>query len=174
MRKRVIAEGGNGPKSNAAFDFLAVAPLKAIIRSSSVAINTEVCRTRQAKAYEYIRRLELLLEDQPEISVTLSDLAYIVDLERTYCCKVFRSITGKSFSQWIRRIRIKKARELLRCSAHSITDISHAVGYTDITTFERNFLREVGVNPTTFRRAVPEIKSRESEWLSTGTLRRSE
>ena len=43
------------------------------------------------------------------------------------------------------------ARKLLKGTAVSITDIAPAVGYFDVTTFERNFVKEVGASPIAYR-----------------------
>ncbi|MDX1440223.1 MAG: AraC family transcriptional regulator [Rubricoccaceae bacterium] len=99
-----------------------------------------------------IERLELAIRSQPEVSLSLSDAAYILGYERTYCGKIFRSRTGKSFSQWNRDIRIAVAKDMLQGTDLPITAIGAAVGYTDITTFERNFRKSEGLCPSQFRR----------------------
>ena len=65
-------------------------------------------------AEERIKQLEQLLEESTEISVTLRDVAHLLHLEGTYCSRVFREITGKSFSCWLREVRIRKARRMLQ------------------------------------------------------------
>jgi AraC-like DNA-binding protein len=98
-----------------------------------------------------IARLALVLEDYPDLPLTLTDVAGLLLLERTYCCRVFQQQTGMSFSGWLRKIRIGKAKKLLRVPGNSITAVSHAVGYSDVTTFERNFRKELGLSPSTYR-----------------------
>lgn len=128
--------------------------LRQLIRSDSFPTALGTTPARCERVREYFNRLESILKESPHISVTLSDLAYILDLERTYCCRVCQEITGKSFSRWIRGMRIARARLLLRVARYTVTDVAHAVGYDDITTFERNFRKEVGMNPTTYRRLI--------------------
>lgn len=108
--------------------------------------------SRRARAQRSIRELESILNHSPHLPITLSDVSRLLNLERTYCCKVFRDLTGKTFSEWLRGIRIARARALLRLRVHTITDVSHAVGYGDVTTFERNFRKEVGLSPRVFQR----------------------
>lgn len=108
--------------------------------------------SRRDRVETTIVKLERYIYSRPDLSITLSDLAQLLHLERTYCCKVFQQVTGRTFTDWLRRIRIDRARTLLRISTNSITDVSHAVGYSDITTFERNFRREIGVSPSSYRR----------------------
>jgi AraC-like DNA-binding protein len=47
--------------------------------------------------------------------------------------------------------RIEAAKRLLRDTTLSITEIAYRVGYPDITTFGKNFRKEVGVNARSFR-----------------------
>ena len=85
------------------------ADLMVAIRSESTAATDGVSSNRRTRAVAYIRRLESILEETPDIQVALSDIAQIFHLERTHCCRIFREITGKSFSAWIRGIRIQRA-----------------------------------------------------------------
>lgn len=89
--------------------------------------------------------------ESPYLSLSQTDLAWLLDLERTYCSRVFRETTGRTFSGWMRKIRISHAQTLLLRGANTITEVSLSVGYSDLTTFERNFRREVGMSPTSYR-----------------------
>jgi YesN/AraC family two-component response regulator len=102
----------------------------------------------------------VVLSESPHLPVTLSDLAYILGLERTYCCKVFQQFTGISFSRWIRGIRIAHAQHLLDVGKYMVTDVAHPVGYGDITTFERNFRKEAGTCPTDYIALTSQFRAR--------------
>lgn len=87
-----------------------------------------------------------------EVSLSLSRAAQICGLERTYFCRFFRARVGISFSEWNRRLRVERAKTLL-CSEHrSVLAIALAVGYRDITTFERNFRRCERLSPAEYRK----------------------
>jgi hypothetical protein len=59
---------------------------------------------------------------------------------------------GIRFSEWCRRIRVERAKTLL-CGEHrSVLAVALAVGYKDITTFERNFRRCEQLSPAEFRK----------------------
>ncbi len=121
------------------------------IRAATVSAPLGEQLARRTKALVYIQQLEKILRDAPQLDITLSDVAYILDMEKTYCSKVFSAVVGSTLCQWKRSIRIDCAKDLLRCSNRSITDIGHAVGYSDVTTFERNFQKQVGMCPRSFR-----------------------
>jgi transcriptional regulator GlxA family with amidase domain len=82
---------------------------------------------------------------------TLAEVASVAGLERTYFCKYFQWSVGVSYSEWSRSIRIAHAKELLVTSISTITRIASAVGYSDVTTFERNFRRSAGLSPRQYR-----------------------
>lgn len=102
-------------------------------------------------AHALIAPLARYLERNLQAHFSLSDVAYILGMERTHCSRVFRSMTGKSFRHWYRDIRLRIAKNLLCQTDASISAISLAVGYSDITTFGRNFRKSEGLSPTQFR-----------------------
>jgi hypothetical protein len=65
-------------------------------------------RGRLARAPELVRRLKLELESQPARSLTLHDVAYILDLDPSFCSDVFPSFVGECFCKWIRGIALKR------------------------------------------------------------------
>jgi transcriptional regulator GlxA family with amidase domain len=87
-----------------------------------------------------------------EDSLSLTRAAQICGLERTYFCRFFRVRVGMSFSEWNRRLRVERAKELLRGEHRSVLAIALAVGYKDITTFERNFRRCEQLSPVEYRK----------------------
>ena len=98
-----------------------------------------------------IDELEKLLEIDARLWFTLSDIAFILGLERTYCSKAMRSCTGMSLTEWNRKIRIGIAKDLIRRTKAGMTEFGQAVGYANLTTFERNFRKVEGISPRRFR-----------------------
>jgi len=72
---------------------------------------------------------------------TLAEVSRVAGLEATYFSKRFRSIVGMPYAEWSTRLRVHHATELLEIADLSITAIAAAVGYMDVTTFERAFRR---------------------------------
>ncbi|MES2933306.1 MAG: helix-turn-helix domain-containing protein [Pseudomonadota bacterium] len=60
--------------------------------------------------------------------------------------------TGQSPLTLLQRARVEKARQLLRQTSWSIARITEAVGYVDINSFSRLFVRWVGETPARYRR----------------------
>lgn len=80
---------------------------------------------------------------------TAAELAYMSD--PTFS-KYFKSATGMTFSNMVKKLRIAYARRLLDTTGHSVAHVATESGYHNMANFNRQFLAEVGVTPTTYRR----------------------
>ncbi|WP_204013622.1 AraC family transcriptional regulator [Virgisporangium aurantiacum] len=96
-------------------------------------------------ALEYLRAYLAL-------PVRLTDLARSANLSVSHFSALFREATGTSVIDYVRRLRISRARELLVTTDRSITEIARAVGYADPFYFTRQFRAVDGVSPSEFRR----------------------
>ncbi|MEO8410963.1 MAG: AraC family transcriptional regulator, partial [Propionivibrio sp.] len=67
--------------------------------------------------------------------------------------RFFRQITGRRFSDYLCEMRIGEACSLLLNTDRPITDICFAVGFSNISWFNRCFLEIKGITPREFRRA---------------------
>jgi AraC-like DNA-binding protein len=81
-----------------------------------------------------------------------SDLAAISRLSPSGFSRSFRRHTGMSLSNYVNRLRINLASQSLMHQANmSITDICFASGFTNLSNFNRQFLRQKGMAPSRFR-----------------------
>jgi AraC-like DNA-binding protein len=85
----------------------------------------------------------------------LDDLAAIAHMSKNNLLKVFRKATNQSPIDYLMRLRIQRAMELLRQSDSSITEIAFKVGFNDSNYFTRQFRRVVGMPPRQFRQQQP-------------------
>lgn len=79
--------------------------------------------------------------------LSIAGLAEQVGLERTYFSDLFKQKTGYSPYQYLTRLRIQKACQLMQ--EHSISDTAYLVGM-EPHNFGRVFKKEVGVSPRTY------------------------
>lgn len=96
------------------------------------------------KAKEYIRH-----NYQDDIS--LNDVASHVFLNSNYFSSLFKQKTGDTFRNYLRNIRIDKAKELLTSTNLRIYEIAMTVGYNEPSHFVRAFKSVTGKNPRDFR-----------------------
>jgi len=65
-------------------------------------------------------------------------------------CKI-KALTGLSPTIYVRRIRMRKSKILLRTTTLSISEIAYAVGFNEPAFFSRNFKDFYGKSPVEFR-----------------------
>jgi len=68
-------------------------------------------------------------------------------MSSNYFSSYFRKVTGISFSEYVTRIRISRARELLRDTDKSVTEIAMECGFHNISNFYRLYKKHVGKPP---------------------------
>jgi two-component system, response regulator YesN len=80
----------------------------------------------------------------------LEEAARRVGLSPGYFGKLFKRETGSSFSEYLIRCRIERAKELMR-GDEKLWSISQQIGYPDLSSFSRSFKRVTGISPSQFK-----------------------
>ncbi|MBU5673560.1 AraC family transcriptional regulator [Paenibacillus brevis] len=83
--------------------------------------------------------------------ITVADLAEFIGMHRSHLSSRFKRSTGMSPREFLIKLRMERAGEMLLNRSLSITDISLSLGYTDLYTFSRAFGTYYGVSPTAYR-----------------------
>ena len=86
--------------------------------------------------------------------LSLSVVARAAGMSKYHFCRRFKACTGLHFREHLLRQRIAKAKELLKTTGRSITDIFPEVGFKDMTHFGRVFKKLEGQLPSEFRRGI--------------------
>jgi AraC-like DNA-binding protein len=66
--------------------------------------------------------------------------------------RFFRKTTGNSFTDFVTRLRVNKACQLLMNTDQYVTNVCYDVGFQNVANFNRRFLQIKGVTPKEFRR----------------------
>ncbi|MBD5459744.1 MAG: helix-turn-helix domain-containing protein [Lachnospiraceae bacterium] len=90
--------------------------------------------------------------------ISLESAAQQIGLTPAYLSRIFKKETGCSFNQYLNRIRITKARDLLRYSRMSLSDIAMHTGYNDQSYFTKVFQRITGMSPGNYRKKHSHMK----------------
>lgn len=86
--------------------------------------------------------------------LSLADLAELGHVSASHLGYLFRTELGTSFKQLQAQLRIGSARRLLTDrSRMQITEIAMAVGFSDLSHFERAFRRQLGESPSAYRQS---------------------
>jgi len=79
--------------------------------------------------------------------VSLKILAEMFQMSVSNVSKIFKEVTGINFYDYLCRLRMDLAKELLRKNSCGIDDIAHRVGYENVYSFKRAFTRYEGIKP---------------------------
>ncbi|HZG87186.1 response regulator transcription factor [Paenibacillus sp.] len=82
--------------------------------------------------------------------LTLKQVAELHYMSSGYLGKLFKKETGFSFHDYLNRIRIDKAKELLKKTNHFAYQVSGLVGYKDYNYFHKTFKKYAGVPPSEY------------------------
>ncbi|WP_446897903.1 AraC family transcriptional regulator [Clostridium sp. LBM24168] len=85
-------------------------------------------------------------------NVNLKDLAEHFNYNIDYMGKLVKKVTGKTFKELQRNIKIERAKYLLRNSNISISDIILKVGYSNLSYFYKQFKENTGITPDEYRK----------------------
>ncbi|MFC3803347.1 helix-turn-helix domain-containing protein [Cohnella sp. GCM10012308] len=98
-----------------------------------------------------IGRAILFLQERYADSLSLEDVAARFGYSPRHLTLRFRERTGTSPIDYLIRIRLERARELLTQTSASLPDIAAAVGYADVYYFGRLFRKHAGLSPIRYR-----------------------
>ena len=83
--------------------------------------------------------------------ISLDDVSRSINISPYYFSKIFKEETGEGFVEYLTRIRMERAKELLTTTEYSMKQICSMVGYADPNYFSRSFKKNVGVTPTEYK-----------------------
>lgn len=85
---------------------------------------------------------------------TVFDLSRAVFLSHTTMYRKLKASTGKTPSQFIRKIKMRKAVELLADSKLKISEVAYELGFSDPAYFSKVFKKEYGEQPGKMRTRI--------------------
>jgi len=92
------------------------------------------------------------MEEQYSEDLSIEHMAKRFLLSQSYFSYLFKSITGKTFIEYLNGVRISKALELLKNTDKRVLDICYDVGFRNINHFNRMFRQLMGVSPMEYRK----------------------
>lgn len=103
------------------------------------------------------------IRDNLHRNITLEDLAAAAHLEKAYFSRKFKAVSGYSPMEYLRCVRLGKARDLLRHSDMTVTQIAESLGFQSLHHFSKAFHQRNGVSPMAYKSGkLPEEKKPEA------------
>jgi AraC-like DNA-binding protein len=106
-----------------------------------------LCTRTQRLARERIDKAKLVLQDRMQNPPTLEELARMVNCSPFYLSRQFGQEGGLTMQQYLRRIRMERAAELLRSGKCNVTEAALEVGYNSLSHFSTTFHETFGCCP---------------------------
>jgi AraC-like DNA-binding protein len=94
-----------------------------------------------------------IIERESSVGLDPDDLASRLHVGYSTLRRRFRQVTGYSVKEYILRVQLKKAKELLAFTGRTVEDIAGEAGFADPYYFSRLFKEREGIPPTAFRSA---------------------
>lgn len=83
--------------------------------------------------------------------LAISDLAAAAFSSPAHFVRRFKAAFGETPHRYLQRRRIERAKEMLRNTQTSVTEICFAVGFSSLGTFSRTFKHLSGASPSRYR-----------------------
>ncbi|WP_373231973.1 response regulator [Cohnella sp.] len=96
------------------------------------------------------RMIELIRRNSSE-NLKLESLAVALGYNSSYLGKLFKNATGDYFNTYLDKVRIEKAKELLR-KGLKVYQVAEQVGYANVDYFHAKFRKYVGLSPVAYRK----------------------
>lgn len=116
---------------------------------------------QKKKTPKWAKELKDILQDQVDTNFTFSlkEFSNELGINPSYLSRKFSAyFDNLNFGEYIRKIRIEKAIELIRSTNYSLTEIAYLTGFSDQSHFTRIFKKHTAKNPSSFRKNVKKGK----------------
>jgi AraC-like DNA-binding protein len=116
----------------------------------SLVSNQIVVHQQNGEPPSITRAKEFIVENHEE-DISLGQVAKAVNTSTFHFCKTFKKTTGLNFTEYVSRVRVEKAKNLLLNPNLRVSEIAYQVGFQSLTHFNRVFKRITGQSPTAYR-----------------------
>ncbi|KKW28630.1 MAG: Two component transcriptional regulator, AraC family [Candidatus Uhrbacteria bacterium GW2011_GWD2_52_7] len=110
-----------------------------------------ISEKRNKRSSNVVEKVKDIINRKYSTNLTIGSIAQEAYIASTYLCLVFRQETGETLNEYLTRVRIDKAKEILMDRNIKLYDVCFAVGYTDASYFTKIFKKTTGLTPSDFR-----------------------
>ena len=127
---------------------------KAWYKNRLLDLAVRIHRVREANSSRIIHDARQYIENRYNGDISLESTAKELGISPHYLSKLFKKETNINFIDYLTRLRLSKAKELMKEGGKSIKEICYLVGYTDPNYFSRIFKRHTDHSPSEFIKGV--------------------
>lgn len=108
---------------------------------------------KESQHQNLIERTLAHIKDHFSHDLKLEDMSFMAFLSPSYFCRQFKQYTGLTPTEYIQKLRIEEACELLKETNKKVIEIAYDVGYKDVKFFTEIFKRITGKTPLEYRKS---------------------
>lgn len=113
---------------------------------------------RMEDTYDKLKNVLLHVQKNYNTSITVNDAADICGFSESHFMKLFKMITGKSFTQYLKDYRLEMAARKLIETKSKIIEVSENTGFSNHSYFIRSFCEKYGMSPMAYRKEYQKNK----------------
>lgn len=106
------------------------------------------------KKTKRMQKILLYVMNNYQNTITLEEMAQLVQLDKSSFCIFFKKMTGKTFFSYLTEYRIESSCQMLTKTNMAIAEICFASGFKDIPYYNRVFKKIKAVTPTEYRERI--------------------
>jgi len=112
-------------------------------------------KSAQKKTPVWVTELKHIIQDQIDSNLTLTQISKSLHINPSYLSREFsKHFNSLSFGEYIRKLRIEKAIDLMGQNSYSLTEIAYLTGFSDQSHFTRIFKKHTGQNPSAYKKKL--------------------
>lgn len=113
---------------------------------------TKLIVPAKRESYEILTWVYEFIQENYNKEINLQSISDKYHLSYGYLSTIFTEKYGISFSKYLKKVRITKAKEFLERSNLTLSEICYEIGYTELGYFSRVFKDETGITPSQYRK----------------------
>lgn len=94
------------------------------------------------------------IADNYQASLSLSEIASYSCMSPYHFLRVFKETYGETPNEFLIRLRVEKAKQMLITENYTVSEVCEKVGYISLGSFSSLFFKQVGMAPTLYRRQL--------------------
>ncbi|WP_028559956.1 AraC family transcriptional regulator [Paenibacillus pinihumi] len=124
---------------------------------------------KQLREHKFYRKIEEIMhyiqENYADSSLSVEALAEAAGYTPNYFSKLFKEVTGINSGEFIRKVRMEKAKELLKNEEYRVSEVAEMCGYPNSSYFYSAFKKDVGLTPSSYRELSLSEKESDRGWI---------
>ena len=120
-------------------------------------LSNQIAMENPAAEPAAVTRAKQFIAQNQNNAICLATVAKAVNTSTFYFCKLFKRATGLTFTDYLARVRIEKAKTLLLDPNRRVSEVAYDIGFQSLTHFNRVFRKIVGRSPSSYRQSASRL-----------------